>query len=99
MAGLRPSLDLFETALKEKYELTVGGRLGPGLADEKEISVLDGITGWTGGASSNNFTSIRECDQGIDCQFIIHDRGITGDRRLAVRLQACSDRALRGCRH
>ena len=33
--------------MKEKYELTVGGRLGPGLSDTKEISVLNRIIRWT----------------------------------------------------
>jgi len=33
--------------MKSKYELTVGGRLGPGHDDEKEISVLNRIIRWT----------------------------------------------------
>ena len=41
------SLDWFEVAMKNKYELTVGGRLGPGPNDDKEISVLNKIICWT----------------------------------------------------
>ena len=37
------SLDWFEEQMKAKYELTVGGRLGPGPKDEKEISMLNRI--------------------------------------------------------
>ena len=33
--------------MKSKYELTVGGRLGPGPNDAKEISMLNRIVRWT----------------------------------------------------
>ena len=33
--------------MKAKYELTVGGRLGPGPNDAKEVSVLNRIIRWT----------------------------------------------------
>ena len=33
--------------MKEKYELSVGGRLGPGPSDSKEVSVLNRILRWT----------------------------------------------------
>ena len=33
--------------MKDKYELTVGGRLGPGPTDSKEVSVLNRIIRWT----------------------------------------------------
>jgi len=33
--------------MKSKYELTVGGRLGPGPSDAKEISMLNRIVRWT----------------------------------------------------
>ena len=33
--------------MREKYELAVGGRVGPGLADAKEVSVLNRIIRWT----------------------------------------------------
>ena len=39
-AGPNPELDWFEATLKESYELTVGGRLGPGPKDDKEAIVL-----------------------------------------------------------
>ena len=42
-AGPKSALDLFETAMKEKYELTVGGRLGPGPSDSKEVSAFNRI--------------------------------------------------------
>ena len=34
--GPKDQLDWFEATLKSHYELTVGGRLGPGPADDKE---------------------------------------------------------------
>ena len=42
----RPSI-WFEEQMKAKYELTVGGRLGPGPKDAKEISMLNRIVRWT----------------------------------------------------
>ena len=33
--------------MEAKYELTVGGRLGPGPADAKEVRVLNRIVRWT----------------------------------------------------
>ena len=32
--------------MKNKYEFTVGGRLGPGPKDDKEISVLSRLIRW-----------------------------------------------------
>ena len=46
-AGPKSSLDWFESAMKDKYELTVSGRLGPGPSDSKEVSVLNRIIRWT----------------------------------------------------
>ena len=40
-------LDWFEAKLKENYELTVGGRLGPGAAYDKEARVLNRMIRWT----------------------------------------------------
>ena len=40
-AGPKPALDWFEQMLKGFYELTVGGRLGPGPDDDKEARVLN----------------------------------------------------------
>ena len=34
-AGPKRELDWFERAMRRKYELTVGGRLGPGDTDDK----------------------------------------------------------------
>ena len=45
-AGPKSALDWFETAMKDKYELTVGGRLGPGPSDSKEVSVPNRILRW-----------------------------------------------------
>ena len=47
VSGPCSSLDWLEAAMKNKYELTVGGRLGPGPKDDKEISVLNRIICWT----------------------------------------------------
>ena len=41
VSGTCSSLDWFEAAMKNKYELAVGGRLGPGPDDDNEISVLN----------------------------------------------------------
>ena len=46
-AGPKDELDWFENEMKAKYELTVGGRLGPGAKDDKEVSVLNRIVRWT----------------------------------------------------
>ena len=47
VAGPCSGLNWFESAMKAKYELTVGGRLGPGPNDAKEVSVLNRIIRWT----------------------------------------------------
>ena len=44
--GPKDQLDWFEGMLKEHYELTVGGRLGPGANDDKEARVLNRIIRW-----------------------------------------------------
>ena len=46
-AGPKPELDWFEATLRESYELTVGGRLGPGPKDDKEAIVLGRVIRWT----------------------------------------------------
>ena len=46
-AGSKPELDWFEATLKESYELTVSGRLGPGPKDDKETIVLGRVIRWT----------------------------------------------------
>ena len=46
-AGPKPELDWFEATLKKSYELTVGGRLGPGPLDDKETIVLGRVIRWT----------------------------------------------------
>ena len=45
--GPKPQLDWFEGMLRGHYELTVGGRLGPGPLDDKEARVLNRIVRWT----------------------------------------------------
>ena len=45
--GPKNQLDWFEETLKKCYELTVGGRLGPGPKDDKEARVLNRIVRWT----------------------------------------------------
>jgi len=45
--GGRLDLDWFEAAMQERYELTIGPRLGPGPADAKEASILNRIVRWT----------------------------------------------------
>ena len=41
------NLDWFEAALAEYYELTKGGRLGPGSGDSKVGVILNRIIRWT----------------------------------------------------
>ena len=45
--GPKHQLDWFEKALSDKYELTKGGRLGPGPSDDKEGRILNRIIRWT----------------------------------------------------
>jgi len=47
VVGPKRQLDWFEGAMKEKYELTTGPRLGPGRFDAKESSILNRIIRWT----------------------------------------------------
>ena len=46
-SGPRTQLQWLEAALKERYELTVGGRLGPGESDDHEGLVLNRVIRWT----------------------------------------------------
>ena len=46
-AGPKRSLDWFESQMKQRYELTVGGRLGPGKSDDKEATILNRVVRWT----------------------------------------------------
>ena len=41
--GSKQQLDWFEKTLRAQYELTVGGRLGPGPKDDKEGTVLNRV--------------------------------------------------------
>ena len=45
--GLSRSSDWFEKTLRAQYELMVGGRLGPGLKDDKGGTVLNRVIRWT----------------------------------------------------
>ena len=46
--GPKDSQDWFESELKQRYEITVAPRLGPGPQDAKEGSILNRIIRWTG---------------------------------------------------
>ena len=46
-AGPKCELDWFEAQLEAKYELKKGGRLGPGVDDCKELTVLNRVIRWT----------------------------------------------------
>lgn len=46
-AGPRKSLTWFHGEMSQRYELTVGGRLGPGARDDKEGRVLNRVIRWT----------------------------------------------------
>jgi len=45
--GSKRQLDWFEETLKQRYELTVGPRLGPADSDAKEGTILNRIIRWT----------------------------------------------------
>ena len=45
-SGAKPMLDWFEQGMRARYELTVGGRLGPGPSDDKEATVLNRVVRW-----------------------------------------------------
>ena len=47
VSGPYSALNWFEPQMKSKYELKVGGRLGPCPNDAKEISMLNRIVRWT----------------------------------------------------
>ena len=48
-AGPKVEIDWFERLLEEKYELKKGGRLGPGIEDTKELTVLNRVIRWVDG--------------------------------------------------
>lgn len=52
-AGPKAGLDWFEAELERRYELTRGGRLGPGPCDAKEATVLNRVVRWTPGGLEN----------------------------------------------
>ena len=39
-----------EKLMRIKYELEVGGRLGPGPTDDKEVTIFNRVMRWQGGA-------------------------------------------------
>ena len=45
--GSKKELDWFEAELEKRYELTKGGRLGPGPSDAKEGTILNRVVRWT----------------------------------------------------
>ena len=46
-AGAKSDLDWFESSMRTRYELTVGGWLGPAPSDDKEATVLNRVVRWT----------------------------------------------------
>ena len=46
-AGPKDSLDWYQKQMQERYELTIGGRLGPGDQDDKEATILNRVVRWT----------------------------------------------------
>ena len=47
VTGPKRQLDWFQQMMQGQYELTVGGRLGPGPSDDKEATVLNRVIRWT----------------------------------------------------
>ena len=46
-SGPASSLDWFEKTMRSRYELTCGGRIGPGPKDSKELRIPNRIIRWT----------------------------------------------------
>ena len=61
-AGPKKELDWFEGAMEEAYELSKGGRLGPGDQDEKEGRILNRIVRWTPGGIEYE-ADPRQCEK------------------------------------
>ena len=49
VGGRKKCIDWFEKTLGELYEYKCAGRLGPGTADGKELTILNRVVRWTGG--------------------------------------------------
>ena len=70
-AGPCDSLDWYEAELAKRYEITYGGRLGPGPTDCKEATILNRVVRWTA--------------QGLECEAdprqaerLLHDLDLSG---------------------
>ena len=46
-SGPKPFLDWYVSEMQKLYELTIGGRLGPGDDDDKEATILNRVVRWT----------------------------------------------------
>ena len=46
-SGSNAALDWWQKEMESRYELTIGGRLGPGAQDAKEVRCLNRIIRWT----------------------------------------------------
>ena len=75
-AGPKPSLDWFESELAKHYELTKGGRLGPGVEDDHEARILNRIVRWT----SKGLEYEADPRQG---ERLLEDLELTGDVKAA----------------
>ena len=47
LLGSDEDLDWFEKMIKEKFEVKIRGRLGPGVNDQKSIRILNRILEWS----------------------------------------------------
>ena len=80
-SGPKQSLDWLEAAIAERYEITVGPRLGPGPKDGKEATVLNRIVRW---CSDNNGQWLEYEADPRQVERLISDCGLEGAKAVAT---------------
>ena len=80
-SGPKGSLDWLEGAIAERYEITVGPRLGPGPGDAKEATVLNRIVRWC--SDQNGHWLEYEADP-RQIERLIGDCGLDGAKPVAT---------------
>ncbi len=80
-SGPKPSLDWLEAAICERYEITIGPRLGPGQGDSKEATVLNRVVRWC----SHNGTQWLEYEANPrQTERLVADCGLEGAKPVAT---------------
>jgi len=80
-SGPKPSLDWLENAIGERYEITIGPRLGPGKQDAKEATVLNRIVRWCGDEQGQWLEYEADPRQ---AERLIGDCGLEGSKAVAT---------------